>query len=128
MIPETKNTRESTTTTTSSSSNVDKSIFTKYGEWIFRAILLIAIGLNLWLTQSFVTRGEFDRQSKENLAAHLIIQTSVNDIATTMKILAANVAKLDDHELRIRIVEMRQTDVLARLNIVEKQVDKENHK
>lgn len=103
---------------------MNQNFFKTYGEWVFRIILLIAIGLNLWLTQSFVTRGEFDRQSKENLAAHLIIQTSVNDIATTMKILAANVAKLDDHEMRLRLVEMRQTDVLARLNIVERTVDK----
>jgi hypothetical protein len=41
-----------------------------------------------------------------------------------MKILAANVAKLDDHEMRLRIVEMKQTDVIARLNVVEKIIEK----
>jgi len=91
----------------------------RYSEWIFRAVILAAIIANIWLTQSFVTRNEFDRVSRENLSAHLVIQTSIADIAMSMKLLAANVVKLDDHEMRLRVVEMRQTDVLARLHAIE---------
>ena len=101
-----------------------KTFLSNYGEWIFRTILLLGIGLNLWLTQSFVTRGEFYRQIAENKAEHLQIQTSVADIATTMKILISNVSRLDDHEIRLRIISDRQIQNTQRLDTIDKILDK----
>jgi hypothetical protein len=91
----------------------------KYGEWLVRLILILGICANLWLTQSFVTRSEFEILQKDNQQQHLVIQTSINDIAITLKLLANNALRLDDHEARIRIVEKNQIDVMARLRIHE---------
>lgn len=101
-------------------------LFSTYGEWTWRVIILVGLALNLWLTQSFVTRKEFEGMTQANTATHLTIQTSVLDIAATMKILAANINKLDDHESRLRVVEQRQTDVLARIAILERYSDRQN--
>lgn len=91
----------------------------KYGEWIFRLVLLAGVCGNLWLTQNFVKRTEFEAQSKENTTAHLVIQTSVSDIATTMKLLAANLNKLDDHELRIRQLSEKVNTIEGRVLVLE---------
>lgn len=95
-------------------------LFSLYSEWIFRIVLLVAVGANIWLTQSFVTRKEFEQQTRDNVSAHLVIQTAVADTAATLKMMAANLAKLEDHESRLRVVELRQTDVIARLNMLER--------
>lgn len=105
-----------------------KLILAEYGEWIFRIILFLAVCAQLYLTQSFVTRREFqdtvasimsqiDRDKKENASAHLIIQTSVADMATTLKLMAASTSRLDDHEMRMRIVERNQIEVMTRLGM-----------
>jgi len=96
----------------------------RYGEWIFRSVLLAAMGVNLWLTQSFVTRKEFDTQARDNISAHLSIQTTVSDIAATMKIMTLNAGKLDDHEARLRGVEARQIDVISRLTGSERTIER----
>lgn len=102
--------------------NEPRSIMGKYGEWIFRAILLVTVLANLWLTRNFVTRPEFESLSLSNTKEHLVIQTTISDISTTMKLMARNETKLDDHESRIRLLENRQTDVLARLPANERDI------
>lgn len=112
-------------------SNTTTSFLTKYGEWVFRTIVLLGLVANLYLTQNFVTQDTFrktisqieaksETSSKENISAHLLIQTSVSDIATTMKLIAANQVRVDDHEARLRLVESRQIDVLSRVGTLEK--------
>jgi hypothetical protein len=125
----------STTTTT---------FFQKYGEWLFRILLFIGIFANLWLTNSFVTRHEFEASNKqirdelttstkatqtefnvftrENTAAHMAIQTTIADVAVAVKLLAANQLRLDDHETRLRVVERNQIDVMSRLSALEKHI------
>lgn len=90
-----------------------------YGEWIFRIVLLTAMCIQLYLTRSFVTRPEFEKSMVENSQTHLMIQTSVSDIATSLKILSGNTAKLEDHETRIRLVENRQIMVLEKIHTLE---------
>lgn len=100
-------------------------IFKDYGEWIFRGTLMAAVLAQLWLTSTFVTRAEFVVKTKEivdtvssdrktNQDAHLVIQTSIADIATTMKLMVANQTRIEDHESRMRLLESRQIDGLTR--------------
>ena len=98
-------------------------IMGKYGEWIFRGVLLSAVMIQLYLTSNFVTAARYERDMQQNASAHAEIQTTVNDISATMKLLAKNELQLTDHETRIRVVEQRQTDVLARLLAVERMLD-----
>ena len=92
---------------------------------------MLGLVANLWMTQNFITQTTFkqtieimetryESDGKANLSAHLLIQTSVADIATTMKLIAANQMRVDDHEARIRIVEGRQIDVISRLSAMER--------
>ena len=92
---------------------------------------MLGLVANLWMTQNFITQTTFkqtieimetryESDAKANLSAHLLIQTSVADIATTMKLIAANQMRVDDHEARIRIVEGRQIDVISRLSAMER--------
>jgi transposase-like protein len=115
------------------SNNDASSFLKKYGEWLFRTAIMLGLVANLYMTQNFVTQTNFkqtievmetryDNDNKSNQAAHLLIQTSVADIATTMKLIAANQLRVDDHEARLRIVEGRQIDVISRLTTVEKTV------
>lgn len=107
-------------------------IFKTYGEWTFRLVVLAAIMANLWLTTNFVTRAEFQRDivdlnnrqetyKNENTSQHLQIQSTIADISTTMKIMAQNQSIITDHESRLRLVEQRQTDVMARLKVIEQE-------
>ena len=96
----------------------------RYSEFFFKAILLLGIGMNLWLTQSFVTRKEFEKLGVDNTLAHIALQTALSDMAATQKLLAANVARLDDHEMRLRVVEARQTSVIERLTAAERLIDR----
>lgn len=97
-----------------------ENIITKYGEWIFRTVLLLAMMANLYLSSTFVKRTEFEKSMYENQISHLSIQNSITDISTNLKLITATVVKLDDHESRIRVVEQRQTDVIARIGALEK--------
>lgn len=112
-----------------------KDLITKYGEWIYRGVMVVGIAAILWLNQNYVTRTEFnskmavldnqnDADNKANTSAHLSLQAGISDIATTMKLMAATTAKTDDHEMRLRVVESRQVDVLSRLAIQERTMDK----
>lgn len=112
-----------------------KDLITKYGEWIYRGVMVLGIAAILWLNQNYVTRSEFiakmsaldsqnDSDNKANMSAHLSLQAGISDIATTMKLMAATTAKTDDHEMRLRVVESRQVDVLSRLAIQERTMDK----
>lgn len=101
-----------------------QSSLVKYGDLIIKVLLLVGMGANLWLTKSFVTRGEFEMQAKDNSVAHTAIQSALFDMTATTKLLAANVARLDDHETRIRIVESKQTDVISRLGAAERIISK----
>lgn len=112
-----------------------KDLITKYGEWIYRGVMVLGIAAILWLNQNYVTRSEFiakmaaldsqnDSDNKANISAHLSLQSGISDIATTMKLMAATTAKTDDHEMRLRVVESRQVDVLSRLAIQERTMDK----
>jgi hypothetical protein len=115
------------------SNNDASSFLRKYGEWLFRTAIMLGLVANLYMTQNFVTQTNFkqtievmenryEADNKSNQAAHLLIQTSVADIATTMKLIAANQLRVDDHEARIRIVEGRQIENVSRLNTIEKTV------
>ena len=113
-------------------SNTNASSFLqKYGEWLFRTAIMLGLVANLWMTQNFVTQTTFkqtievmdaryEADNKANQAAHLLIQTSVADIATTMKLIAANQIRVDDHEARLRVVEGRQIDVISRVTTLER--------
>lgn len=112
-----------------------KDLINKYGEWIYRGVMVLGIAAILWLNQNYVTRSEFiakmaaldnqnDADNKANISAHLSLQSGISDIATTMKLMAATTAKTDDHEMRLRVVESRQVDVLSRLAIQERTMDK----
>lgn len=101
---------------------MSKIILSRYSEWLFRLILLIAIGINLWLTKSFVTRNEFDAMNKENQIAHTLIHQAVTDISTSLKLLSANSLKLEDHELRIRNVESKQLINIIKIENIEKEI------
>jgi hypothetical protein len=92
----------------------------QYAEWLFRACLLIGVGANLWLTRNFVTRAEYQADFQQNTNDHLSIKSSMVDMGTTLKILALNQSRLDDHEARMRLVETRQVDVLSRLSSLER--------
>lgn len=105
-----------------------KEAASKYGEWVYRGILLVAMAAMLWLNQNYVTRSEFnakvvsidtknDTENKANVAAHLAIQSSVADVATTLKLLAASQARMEDHETRLRSIESRQAEILAQLRL-----------
>lgn len=97
-----------------------KSRISAYSEWIFRLILLAGVVGNLWLTQNFVTRKEFETQMSVNSMDHISIKGTIVEISATLKILALNQSRLDDHEARLRLVETRQVDVMSRLLGVEK--------
>lgn len=114
---------------------MDMRILEKYGEWIWRAIILLAVSANLWLTTNFVTRDEYERAHKElkdemtnfqvkNVSEHMLIQTAISDISTTLKIMSANTVKLDDHEARIRIHSDKLSAIESRLCVVENTVKK----
>lgn len=107
------------------------SILSKYGEWIFRCVLLIGICANLWLQQHFVIRVEFETTidkvrfemvefQKENAAEHASITKVLTELNTAIKLMAQNETRITDHEQRIRAVETRQTDVIARLGAIER--------
>jgi hypothetical protein len=115
--------------------NMQIDTIAKYGNWIFRAAVIAGLCANIWLTSTFVTRTEFketiremntksDTDNKANVADHLRIQISIADIATTLKIMAATQARVDDHEMRLRYVEKTQTEVVSRLTGVERTVDR----
>ena len=123
-------------------SNTTSTFLGKYGDWVFRVLMLLGIGVNLWLTNNFVTRQEYDTNVaqikttladetkniksefslfvKENATVHLMLQTSISDIATSLKLMAASQLRIDDHESRIRVVERNQVDVMSRLSAVER--------
>jgi hypothetical protein len=112
-----------------------KDIVSKYGEWVYRGAMIAGMAAILWLNQNYVTRSEFnakmamldnqnDADNKSNTSAHLAIQASVSDIATTMKLLAASQVRTEDHETRLRLVEAKQIDVISRLNIQERNADR----
>jgi phage baseplate assembly protein W len=96
----------------------------KFWDIGWKILLVVGVGLNLYLTQNFVTKREYVADMTQNAKDHLTIQTSIADIATTLKIMAAAQARLEDHEARIRLVETRQIDVLSRLLTVERNQDK----
>jgi len=115
------------------SNNSTSTFLQKYGEWLFRTAIMLGLVANLWMTQNFVTQTSFrqtiavmetkyDSDNKSNQSAHLLIQTSVADIATTMKLIAANQLRVDDHEARLRFVEGRQIEVISRLSTAEKTI------
>lgn len=98
-----------------------KHFMKEYGEWIFRIILLLAVGAQLYLTRNFVTREEYQEDQKQNTQQHLALQTTINDIASTVKIMAATQLTISDHETRLRVIEQKQADVSARLSAVERE-------
>ena len=120
-------------------SNTTSTFIEKYSDWLFRILMLLGIGVNLWLTSNFVTRKEYDSNNnqiktdfnfsvKENATVHLMLQTSISDIATSLKLMAASQLRIDDHEARIRVVERNQTDVMSRLGIMERFIGGNNPK
>jgi hypothetical protein len=56
----------------------------------------------------------------DNSAQHQQIHTAITDVAVTLKVMANQKLQLDDHEARLRLVEQRQADVLARLGSLER--------
>ena len=50
---------------------------------------------------------ELDTFNKDNASQHVILQTSIADIATTLKIMAVNQKQLEDHEQRLRFLESK---------------------
>ncbi len=97
-----------------------KSFLSNYGEWIFRIILLAGVIANLYLTQNFVTRSEFqDKIAKIEVQSEADRKIS-NDTLYAIKLILANQVKIDDHETRLRIVESREIDTLSRVNALER--------
>lgn len=104
-----------------------KTLMKQYGQTAWRVIVFLLLCANLWLQQNYVTRKEYEegrkayeRDMKENTLAHLGIQSTVNDIATAMKLMAANQVRTEDHETRIRTMESKESDIIARLNVLER--------
>lgn len=73
----------------------------RYGEWIYRSVLLATVCVGLYLNSRYVTREEFST-----------IQEHVRALETTLKVMVeANRIndrqdeQLRDHEARLRVVE-----------------------
>lgn len=98
-------------------------VMTKYGEWIRWALVMLAVLAQLWLLNHFVTLERYERDMQQNNVAHSDIQKAINGIAQTLAVMASNEAKLIDHEARIRSVENRQIDVMARVGAIERLLD-----
>lgn len=108
-----------------------KDAWVKWGDTAWKVALLLGLIANLVLTQKFVTRSEYDRDQErydedriQNTKEHLAIQSSIADIATTMKLMAANQSKIDDHEMRVRVLENRQVENIANVRELQRQLDK----
>ncbi len=97
----------------------------KYAEWLWRIGVFVGIAANLYLTQNFVTRSTYERDKEVNVRDHVAMQTTISDIAVTLKLMAANQLRIDDHEARLRTVETRQTEVISRLGSIERNIYKE---
>ena len=74
----------------------------------------------LWLNSHYVTIERFEANNKENTEQHLVINDSLNKIALTLAIMENNSVSIKDHELRLRNVETKQTDVISRVTTLEK--------
>lgn len=77
------------------------SIVTKYGDWIYRAIMFLLLCAVLWLNSHYVTRVDFDQLNKQ-----------VQGLDTTIKLMVEQNRVNDrqddaikDHEKRIRDLE-----------------------
>lgn len=92
-----------------------------YGDAAFKLVVLLGIMGQIWLTQNFVTRKEYREDAIANSTAHLALQTSLNDIATTVRIMATTSSRVDDHESRMRTVEQKQIDNTARISALERE-------
>lgn len=81
-----------------------KKLFQQHGEWIRFVILGIigiaqSIGL-LWLNSHFVTRDEYER--------HCDVQTIiVSNVVAHIQLTPGYVRTLEDHEVRIRTLEVK---------------------
>jgi hypothetical protein len=77
------------------------SLITKYGEWFYRAVLLAAVFIGLYLNSRYVTREEFQILQKQvaqisTQFAVMVESNRVNDLQNDT---------LHDHEQRLRALE-----------------------
>jgi len=77
------------------------SVVTKYGEWFYRAILLCAVCIGLWLNSRYVPRDEFS-SLKSDVSA---IQTTIKVMVEQNRVNDRQDAIIMDHESRIRVLE-----------------------
>lgn len=98
------------------------SLVERYGELSWKVLLLLGVVANLWLTSNFVSQAEMQAYKLDNAQAHSTLSASVTEIVTSIKVMNANAVNISDHEMRLRGVESRQTDVLARLSTAERDI------
>lgn len=73
----------------------------KYGEWVYRIILLGAVSAGLYLSSHYTTREEFALLQKQVAS----IQTQIAVMVETNRINDLQDQLLRDHEARLRAVE-----------------------
>lgn len=80
----------------------------------FRVVVFVALCANLWLSQKYVTRDEYNADRKELTASIKNMTESLNELKTTLAVrdAASNdkvfIQQLADHEARIRELERKQ--------------------
>jgi len=76
---------------------VDSTLTKTIGIGVYRAVILLFIVAQLWLTSKFVSIEEFRR-----------LQADVDEIKAVLRVMAAQDHTLADHESRIRALEQRR--------------------
>lgn len=85
-----------------------------WGEWIFRAVLLLLVCGQYYLAVHFVTRVEYDRDRVEWKTTVKNLNDAIARFETILAVQAVNneqhlkfEKRLDDHELRMRLLEKK---------------------
>lgn len=75
---------------------VNRELVKRTGMTIYRVFILIGMVALLWLNSNYVKRDEFTNLSKD-----------VNEINTTLRVMAQQENMLRDHETRLRYLELK---------------------
>ena len=99
-------------------------------EWIWRVLVFLMLSASLYLNNNYITKIEYkndqaaislqtrDYQS-QNAKEHTDMAKSLVLINQTLVLMNNITDRLSDHETRIRVVEQRQINVMARLEAIE---------
>jgi len=71
-------------------------------------ILMLGQGYNLWLQGQYVSQTRFEQHVKSDEVAHTEINKTLKDISITLAVMAKQDAMLQDHETRIRRLELNK--------------------